>query len=91
METFIFGGEEGVSLSRARVCVFSDSLLSLAKMSDNPQSTIVREVNLMWFSCSSHWGALDRIDSEPTKFEWNIFQDSPHCSSATKSKSSCQK
>ena len=25
------------------------------------------------------------------KFEWNISQDSPHCSSATNSKSSCQK
>ena len=31
------------------------------------------------------------IDGEPMEFEWNIFQDSPHRNSATKSKSSCRK
>ena len=31
------------------------------------------------------------IEGEQMEVEWNISQDSPHCSSATKSKSSCQK
>ena len=33
---------------------------------------------------------MDTIDGEPMEFEWNISQDSPHCSSVTKFKSSCQ-
>ena len=40
---------------------------------------------------SSEYRALDTIDGEPMEFEWNISQVSPHCSLATKSKSSCQK
>ena len=44
-----------------------------------------------WFKISSQYRALDTNAGEPMEFEWNIYQDSPHCSSATKSKSSCQK
>ena len=45
----------------------------------------------MWFKSSSQYRALDRNDGEPMEFKWNISQYSPHCSSATKSKSFCQK
>ena len=41
METFIFGDEEVVSLSHGKVYVFSDSVLCLGKVSENPQSNTV--------------------------------------------------
>ena len=44
---------------------------------------------LSWFKDSSQYRTLDTIDGEPMEFEWNIFQDSIRCSSATKSKSYC--
>ena len=38
----------------------------------------------------TQYRTLDTLDGEPMEFEWNIFQDSPHCSSAKNSQSSCQ-
>ena len=102
----LVGDEEVISLSHAKVlcilrkssvsrtgrfCVFSDSVLCLGQMHQNPQSNLVWEDKLTWFKSSSQYRTLDTIDGEPMEFEWNISQDSPHCSSATKSKSSCQK
>ena len=49
METFLIGGEEVVSLSRAKVYVFSDSVLCFGKMSENPESNTVWEEKLTWF------------------------------------------
>ena len=48
----LIGDEEVVSLSRAKVYVFSDSVLCLGKMSENPQSNIVWEHKLTWFKSS---------------------------------------
>ena len=90
-QLFFIGGEEVISLSRAKVYVFSDTVICFGKMNQNPPSNIVLEYKLTWFNSSSQYRALDTIDGEPMDFQWNIFQDSPHCSSATKSKSSCQK
>ena len=69
----LIGDEEVVSLSRAKVDVFSDSVLCLGKMSDNPLSNIVWEDKLRWFKSSSQCRTLDTIDGEPMEFEWNIF------------------
>ena len=85
----LIGDEEVISLSHAKDYVFSDSVLCLGKMSKNPQSNTVWEDKLTWFKSSSQYRALDTIDAEQMELEWNISQDSPHCSSATKSKSSC--
>ena len=79
--------EEVISLSHAKVYVFSDSVLCLGKMNENPQSNIAWEDSLRLFKSSSQCRALDTIDGEPMEFEWTISQDSPHCSSATKSMS----
>ena len=87
----LIGDEEVVSLSHAKVYVFSDSVSCFGKMNENPQSNTVWEDKLTWFKSSPQYRALDTIVGEPMEFEWNISQDSPHCSSATKSKSSCQK
>ena len=60
-------------------------------MNQNPTSNSAWEEKLSWFKSSSQYRTLDTIDGEPMEFEWNISQDSPHWSSATKSKSSCLK
>ena len=65
--------EEVISLSHAKVYVFSDSVLCLGKMHQNPQSNTVWEDKLTWFKDSSQNRTLDTIDGEPMEFEWNIF------------------
>ena len=82
----LIGDEEVISLSHAKVYVFSDSVLCLGKVNPNPQSTTVWEEKLTWFKDSPQSRTLDTIDGEPMEFE-----DSPHCSSATEFKSSYQK
>ena len=69
----LIGDEEVITLSHAKVYVFSDSVLCLGKMSENPQSNTVWEEKLSWFKSSSQYRALDTIDGEPMEFEWNIF------------------
>ena len=69
----LIGDEEVISLSHAKVYVFSDSVLCLGKLSENPQSNIVWEDKLTWFKSSSQYRTLDTIDGEPMEFEWNIF------------------
>ena len=88
METTIFGQW---CLSHAKAYVFSDSVLCLGRMNQNPESSTAWEEKLTWFKSSSQYRTLDTTDGEPMEFEWNISQDSPHCSSATKSKNSCLK
>ena len=83
--------EEDISLSHAKVYVFSDSVLCLGQVNQNPASNTFWEEQLSWFKSSSQYRTLDTIDGEPMEFEWNISKDSPHCSSATKSMSSCPK
>ena len=65
--------EEVISLSRAKVYVFSDSVLCLGKMNQNPQSNTVWEDKLTWFKSSSQYRTLDTIDGEPMEFEWTTF------------------
>ena len=45
----LFNDEEVISLSHAKVCVFSDSSLFLGKMIQNPTPNTVRERQLEWF------------------------------------------
>ena len=60
-------------------------------MNQNPTSHSAWEEKLSWFKSSSQHRTLNTLDGEPIEFEWNISQYSPHCSSATKSMSSCPK
>ena len=87
----LIGDEEVISLSHAQIYVFSGSVLCLGKMNRNPQSNTIWEDKLTWFKSSSQYRALDTVVGEPMEFEWNISLNSPHGSSATKSKSSCLK
>ena len=61
----LVGDEEVISLSHAKVYVFSDSVLCLGQMNENPQSNIAWEDRLTWFKSSSQYRALDKIDDFP--------------------------
>ena len=64
--------EEVISLSHAKVCVSSDSVLCLGKVNQNPTSNTVWEQQLDWFKDSPQYRTLDTFDGEPMEFEWNI-------------------
>ena len=69
----LVGDEEVISLSHAKVYVFSDSVLCLGNVNQNPASKTVWEDKLTWFKSSSQYRASNKIDGEPMEFEWNIF------------------
>ena len=61
----LVGDEEVISLSHAKVYVFSDSVLCLGKVNQNPTSNTAWEQQLDWFKDSSQQRTLDTIDGEP--------------------------
>ena len=67
------GDEEIISLLHTKVYVFSDSVLCLGKVNENPQSNYawVRQIDVV--QKLPEYRALDTIDGEPMEFEWNIF------------------
>ena len=68
----LIGDEQVISLQRTKVYVFSDSVLCLGKIHENPQSNDAWEQRLDWFKTPQEYRNLDRIDGEPMEFEWNI-------------------
>ena len=85
----LIGEARIINLQRTKVYVFSNSVLCLGKIHENPQSNDAWEQRLGWFKSSPEYRNFDRIDGEPMDFEWNISQDSIRCSSVTKSKVYC--
>ena len=85
----LIGDERVINLQCTKVYVFSDSVLCLGKIFENPQSNDVWEQRLGWLKSSSKYRNFDRIDGEPMEFEWNISQDSIRCSSVMKSNVYC--
>ena len=69
----LIGVEQVISLQRTKVYVFSDSVVCLGKIHENPQSNTAWEQRLEWFKSSPEYRTLDRIDGEPMEFEWNMF------------------
>ena len=65
--------EEVISLSHAKVYVFSDSVLCIGKLHQNPTSDSAWEEQLSWLKDSPQYRTLDAIDGEPMEFEWHIF------------------
>ena len=74
-QSSLVNDEEVISLSHAKVYVFSDSVLCLGKVNQNPTSNTVWEEQLTWFKYSTQYRTLDTIDGEPMEFEWNIFPE----------------
>ena len=69
----LIGDERIINLQRTKVYVFSDSVLCLGKIRQNPESNKAWEQRFGWIKSSQSYGNFDRIDGEPTEFEWNIF------------------
>ena len=67
------GGERIINLQRTKVYVFSDSVLCLGKIQQNPESNEAWEQRLGWIKSSQSYRDFDGISGEPTEFEWNIF------------------
>ena len=84
--------EEVISLSHAKVYVFSDSVLCLGKMNQNPASKSAWEEKLSWFKSSSQYRTLDTIWWWADGIRVENFLRTHHIAArATKSKSSCLK
>ena len=70
----LIGDERIINLQRTKVYVFSDSVFCLGKILQNPESNDAWEQRLGWIKSSQNYRNFDRIDGDPTEFEWNIFQ-----------------
>ena len=65
--------ERIINLQRTKVHIFSDSVLCLGKIFENPESNDAWEQRLGWIKSSQNYRNFNRIDGEPMEFEWNIF------------------
>ena len=84
----LVSAEEVISLSHAKV-YFSDSVLCLGMVSQNPTSNTAWEEKLSWFKSSSQYRTLWTQMTENRRNSSGISsQDSLHCSSSKKSNSS---
>ena len=81
METFTFGDEEVISLQRTTVYVFSDSVLCLGKIHENPQSNTAWEDRLTWFKTSHNTDLWTQLMVSQRNSSGISSQGSPHCSS----------
>ena len=57
--------------STAKAYVFSDSVLCLGKMGDDPIESWKNKTQ--WYSETNYFRELNRIDGQPMEFEWKIF------------------
>ena len=69
----LIGDERIINLQRTRVYVFSDSVLCLGKIHQNPESNEAWKKRIEWITTSQSCRDFDGINGEPTEFEWNIF------------------
>ena len=90
MEIYVFDCDERViNLQRTKVYVFSDSVLCLGKILDNPESNEAWEQRLGWIKSSHNYRNFDRIDREQWTSSGIFSQDSISCSSVRKSEFYC--
>ena len=69
----LIGDETVVNLQRAKVYVFSDSVLSLGMVHEHPKSNEAWKDRIGWITTDESNRDYDGINGEPTEFEWNIF------------------
>ena len=69
----MIGDERVINLQRAKVYVFSDSVLCLGKIHQHPNSNESWKERIEWITTSQSYRDYDGISGEPTDFEWNIF------------------
>ena len=66
----LIGDEEIINLQRTKVYLFSDPVLCLGKIHENPPTNTAWRERLEWFKSSPEYRTLDRIDGESMEFEW---------------------
>ena len=69
----MIGDETIIDLQRAKVYVFSDSVLCLGRIHQHPQSNEAWKDRIGWIITDESYRDYDGINGEPTEFEWNIF------------------
>ena len=71
----LLGDETVINLQRAKVYVFSDSLLCLGMVHQHqhPESNEAWKKRIEWIITDKSCRDYDGINGEPTEFEWNIF------------------
>ena len=69
----LIGDETVINLQRAKVYVFSDSVLCLGRVHQHPQSNKAWKNRIEWIITDRSYRDYDGINGEPTEFEWNIF------------------
>ena len=65
--------ERIINLQRAKVYIFSDSVLCLGKIHQHPNANESWKEMIVWITTSQSYRDYDGISGEPTEFEWNIF------------------
>ena len=69
----MIGDETVIDLQRAKVYVFSDSVLCLESVHQHPESNEAWKKRIEWITTDKSYRDYDGINGEPTEFEWNIF------------------
>ena len=69
----LIGDETIINLQRAKVYVFSDSVLCLGRVHQHLPSNEARTDRIGWITTDQSYRDFDGISGEPTEFEWNIF------------------
>ena len=69
----LIGDETVINLQRAKVYVFSDSVLCLGRVHPHPMSNEAWKERIGGIVTDKSCRDYDGINGEPTEFEWNIF------------------
>ena len=69
----LIGDGRIINVPRSKVYVFSDSVLFLGKIHQNPESNEAWKKRIEWITSSQSYRDFDGISGEPTDFEWNTF------------------
>ena len=69
----LIGDETVINLQRAKVYVFSSSVLCLGRIHQHPESNEAWKKRIEWIITDKSYRDFDGIIGEPTEFEWNIF------------------
>ena len=78
----LIGDETVINLQRAKVYVFSDSVLCLGRIHQHPKANESWKDRTGWITTSQSYRDYDAISGESTEFEWNIipgFTTLQHC------------
>ena len=69
----LIGDETVFNIQRAKVYVFSNSVLCLGRIHQHPESNEAWKKRIEWITTDKSYRDYEGINGEPTEFEWNIF------------------